>query len=72
MISLLKLPLLTLYLQLQLQSIPLPDKFFEGRQKDREAPLEDLSKILSSLKEKGKSSSSAKRLRFAILYWKWK
>ena len=47
MISLLKLPLLTLYLQLQLQSIPLPDKFFEGRQKDREAPLEDLSKILS-------------------------
>jgi hypothetical protein len=48
------------------------EKFFQGRQKDRESSLEDLQRMLSSLNEQGKSASCAKRLRYNITYWNWK
>lgn len=48
------------------------DKFFEGRQRDREASLEDLSKKLSALQDEQKSASCAQRLRSAITTWNWK
>lgn len=48
------------------------DKFFEGRQRDREASLEDLSKMLSALQDEQKSASCAQRLRSAITTWNWK
>lgn len=48
------------------------EKFFQGRQKDRESSLEDLQRMLSALNEQGKSASCAKRLRYNISYWNWK
>nr|GEW36779.1 hypothetical protein [Tanacetum cinerariifolium] len=40
------------------------EKFFQGRQKGREFDLEHLQKMLSALKERGKSSSCAARMQF--------
>ena len=48
------------------------EKFFEGRQKDRESSLEDLQRMLSALNKQGKSASCAKRFRSNIHYWDWK
>lgn len=48
------------------------EKFFQGRQKDRESSLEDLQRMLSALNEQGKSASCSKRLRYNISYWNWK
>lgn len=48
------------------------DKFFQGRQKDRESSLEDLQRMLYALNEQGKSASCAKRLRYNISNWNWK
>jgi hypothetical protein len=48
------------------------EKFFQGRQKDREYSLEDLQRMLSALNEQGKSASCAKRFRSNIHYWNWK
>ena len=48
------------------------EKFFQGRQKDREYSLEDLQRMLSALNEQGKYASCAKRFRSNIHYWDWK
>lgn len=48
------------------------EKFFCGRQKDRESSLEDLKRMLAALNEEGKCASCAQRLKFNITNWNWK
>lgn len=49
------------------------EKFFQGRQKDRESSLKDLQKMLSALNEQGKYTNCARRLRSHLSrWWDWK
>ncbi|KAB2634131.1 hypothetical protein D8674_042626 [Pyrus ussuriensis x Pyrus communis] len=63
----------SLYPEHEWDFVPLiREKFFFGRQRDREYSCETLSKMLSDLQSKNKSASCAQKFRFEILNWNWK